>query len=87
MKKKFLFILPIVAAVCTFFSIQSNDAERALLLQNVEALSEGDEGNSEVWVCWSALKDNGGGVWRCGNTCVYEPHKSAKTGKSKCYKK
>ncbi|MDE5560571.1 MAG: hypothetical protein K2J00_02025 [Bacteroidaceae bacterium] len=44
MRKKYLFILPIVAAVYTFASNQSNDAEHTLLLQNVKALSEGDEG-------------------------------------------
>lgn len=86
MRKKYLFILPIVAAVYTFASNQSNDAEHTLLLQNVEALSEGDEGYSEVWDCWSELKNNGGGVWRCGKPCIYEPHKASKTGKSECYK-
>ena len=50
MRKKYLFILSIVAAVYTFASNQSNDAEHTLLLQNVEALSEGDEGYSETWV-------------------------------------
>ena len=87
MRKKYLLILPIVAAVYTFASNQSNDAEHTLLLQNVEALSEGDKGYSETWDCWSELKVNGGGVWRCGNPCIYEPHKAAKKGESKCYKR
>lgn len=87
MRKKYLFILPIVAAVYTFASNQSNDAEHTLLLQNVEALSEGDKGDSEIWDCWSELKYNGGGVWRCGTPCIYEPHKAAKKGESKCYKR
>lgn len=85
MKKKLMFILPIAAAICTFASMQSNDADRALLLQNVEALSDGDEGYSQSWDCWSELKNRGGGVWRCGNPCVYENHKAAKSGKSECH--
>lgn len=44
MKRKYLFILPIVAAVYTFASISSHDADQALLFQNVEALSDGEEG-------------------------------------------
>ena len=86
MKRKYLFILPIVAAVYTFASISSHDADQALLFQNVEALSDGEEGYSEIWDCWSELKNNGGGVWRCGNPFKYEPHKASKSGKSKCYK-
>ncbi len=86
MKKKNLFILPIMVAVCTFAFWQSSNADKELAYQNVEALSQEETSDADVWDCWSELKNNGGGVWSCGTPCVYEAHKKSKSGKSKCYK-
>lgn len=81
----------IAMAVACYAGIQSFTTQKLdekLLLQNIEALTQNnDEGSSESWDCWSELKNDGGGVWRCGNPCEFVDHSGSKSGKGKCYKK
>lgn len=68
-------------------SFSSNGNDDRILLQNIEALTKNnDEGSSETWDCWSELKNDGGGVWKCGNPCEWVTHSGSKGKNGKCYK-
>ena len=63
----------------------------ALLMQNIEALTQdgGDNGGGNYKRPCNVDLKKGGGVWRCGNPCVYESRKirrnSLEQNQSYCY--
>ncbi len=63
----------------------------SLLMQNIEALTQdgGDNGGGNYKRPCNVDLKKGGGVWRCGNPCVYESRKirrnSLEQNQSYCY--
>lgn len=81
MKKKFFapLIGAVVLGLSAYAGYRTYDAyngvsESDLLLANAEALAnnKGEGGSSDRWPCWSKTKERGGGVWVCGNPCIFE---------------
>lgn len=80
-----LFTIASYGTMAVYKTYANNEITSNLLTCNVEALASPPE-SSEQWSCWSELRSNGAGVWRCGVPCEWEPHKMSKKGESKCYK-
>lgn len=94
MKKVILVFVGIaVAGISAYTAHRANSAKdwaEDLLLENAEALAEyesgGGGGSSNSWKCWSKTEKDGGGVWICGNPCVFNPDlKASKSSDGWCY--
>lgn len=77
-----------VSSLCVWKAFDAyGTVKNSLLMENLSALCDGESG-SHTRPCNVDLK-KGNGVWRCGNPCVYEPHKVRRNNKpeneSICY--
>lgn len=65
--------------------------DKSILTENIEALTQdgGDNGGGNYKRPCNVDLKKGGGVWRCGNPCVYESRKirrnSLEQNQSYCY--
>ena len=79
MKKKVFLMLPCIAAVAIAIVVGKKTYElhayetNSLLMQNVEALSQKDEGNLKKYKCYNSVTSKDGCMVRYCPTCSYVP--------------